>query len=148
MGAPYLAGAYVVEERLVGASGFPLTLPFVRALELKLPSAVTVFVGENGSGKSTLLEVLAELVGLPWDGGSRNELSSSEHTSHRRLAEFLRPQLRRKPPNKYFFRSEALSDLARLLEAREGAFDSHPLTRRRGRCVARLEKWWRVVSAR
>ncbi len=118
MAIPYLAGAYVIEEQAATASGFPFTLPFVRTLNVKLDDRVTVFVGENGSGKSTLVEAMAELMGLPWDGGSGNEVADSERTGPR-LAHFMRPRVKNKPRNKYFFRAEALSDFGRLLEARE-----------------------------
>lgn len=117
MPIPYLVGAYVVEEQAVKATGYPFTLPFARSLNLKLDDRVTILVGENGSGKSTIVEALAELMGLPWDGGSGNEVA--EHTSSPRLAHFMRPRVKNKPRNKYFFRAEALSDFARLLEARD-----------------------------
>ncbi|MFZ5444538.1 MAG: AAA family ATPase [Myxococcota bacterium] len=119
MAIPYLAGAYVVPELVQDGRDFPLTLPFVRELNLQLDDRVTIFVGENGSGKSTLIEALAELVGLPWDGGSTNELATSERTAARRLASFMRPRVRNKPRNKYFFRAEALSDFGHVLEARK-----------------------------
>ena len=44
---------------------FPLTLPFVRDLDLRFTTPVTFLVGENGSGKSTLLEALVDIAGLP-----------------------------------------------------------------------------------
>jgi predicted ATPase len=119
MAIPYLAGAYVVEEQAAKATGYPFTLPFARTLNLKLDDRVTIFVGENGSGKSTIVEALAELMGLPWDGGSGNEVADSERTGALRLAHFMRPRVKNKPRHKYFFRAEALSDFARLLEARE-----------------------------
>lgn len=119
MPLPYLAGAYVVEERAGSSTGFPFTLPFARTLDLQLDDRVTILVGENGSGKSTLVEAMAELMGLPWDGGSTNEVADSERTSAPRLAEFMRPRVKHKPRNKFFFRAEALSDFGHLTEARE-----------------------------
>lgn len=119
MAIPYLAGAYVVEEHAAKATGYPFTLPFARTLNVKLDDRVTIFVGENGSGKSTIVEAIAELMGLPWDGGSGNEVADSERTATPRLAQFMRPRVKNKPRNKYFFRAEALSDFGRLLEARE-----------------------------
>jgi predicted ATPase len=137
MAVPYLAGAYVVPELVGDARAFPLTLPFVPTLDLRLDDRVTIFVGDNGTGKSTLLEALAELVGLPWDGGSTNELSDSERTDTPRLARFMRPRVRNRPRHKYFFRAEALSDFARLLEARERDpdFRGDPYARYGGRSV-------------
>ena len=39
---------------------FPFNIPAVKfARQIKLDSAVTIFVGDNGSGKSTLLEGIA-----------------------------------------------------------------------------------------
>lgn len=119
MPVPWLSGAYVVTEQAQTVTTFPLTLPFARTLDLSLDDRVTVFVGENGTGKSTVIEALAELVGLPWDGGSGNELAASERTGAKRLAHFMRPRIRNKAPNKYFFRAEALSDFGHLLEARD-----------------------------
>ena len=119
MPIPYLAGAYVIEEAAAKAKGFPFTLPFVSTLDLKLDDRVTILVGENGSGKSTLVEAIAELIGLPWDGGSSNELAASERTEGQRLAHFMRPRVKHKPRNKYFFRAEALSDFGHLTEERE-----------------------------
>jgi predicted ATPase len=119
MPIPYLVGAYVVEEHAAKATGFPFTLPFARTLNVKLDDRVTIFVGENGSGKSTLVEAMAELMGLPWDGGSSNEVADSERTGAPRLASFMRPRVKNKPRHKYFFRAEALSDFAHLLEARD-----------------------------
>lgn len=113
-----MVGAYVVAERLEGVEGFPITLPFVPHLDLTFEERVTVFVGENGTGKSTLLEALAELVGLPWSGGSGNEMATSDARGHP-LARLLRPKLRSRPQEKYFFRAEAMSDLGHLLEDRE-----------------------------
>ncbi|MGV3624161.1 MAG: AAA family ATPase [Archangium sp.] len=119
MPVPWLSGAYVVPELAQTVTAFPFTLPFARTLDVKLDDRVTVFVGENGTGKSTVIEALAELVGLPWDGGSQNEVADSEKTSTKRLAHFMRPVIRNKAPNKYFFRAEALSDFGRLLDERE-----------------------------
>lgn len=119
MPVPWLSGAYVVAELAQQHAGFPFTLPFAPRLDLTLDDRVTVFAGENGTGKSTVIEALAELVGLPWDGGSGNEVADSERTGTKRLAHFMRPRIRNKAPNKYFFRAEALSDFGHLLEARD-----------------------------
>ena len=116
--APFLAGAYVVEERVQEWDAYPFNLPFVRGLDLDLSTPVTLFVGENGSGKSTLLEALAELARLPVAGGSRNELADSENMTSR-LADAMRPRFLSKPPDALFFRADGLSDFARLLEQRK-----------------------------
>lgn len=119
MPVPYLSGAYAVPDLVAKGSGFPLTLPFVEGLDFRLDDRATIFVGENGSGKSTLLEALAELVGLPWDGGGGTELADSERMAEPRLAHFMRPRVKNKPRNKFFVRAEAFADFARLLEKRE-----------------------------
>jgi predicted ATPase len=119
MPAPWLSSAYLVDTPPEKQTTFPFTLPFVRTLDIAFDDRITVFAGENGSGKSTLIEALAELVGLPWDGGGGTELADSEKTSLPRLAQFMRPRIRNKAPNKFFFRAEALSDFAHLLDERK-----------------------------
>ena len=116
---PWLAGAYVVADQLAEARGFPIELPFVKNLDLKFDRRPTLFVGENGSGKSTVLEALAELVGLPWDGGGATEIADSEDSQTPRLSGVMRPRIRNRPKNKYFFRAEGVTDFQRLLEARK-----------------------------
>jgi predicted ATPase len=116
--APFLAGAYLVEERVQDWNAYPFNLPFVRGLDLDLSAPVTLFVGENGSGKSTLLEALAELARLPVAGGSRNELADAEKENSR-LADAMRPRFLSKPPDAFFFRADGLNDFARMLEQRK-----------------------------
>lgn len=114
---PFLLGAYIVEERVQDWSQFPFHLPYVKEFDLTLDGPVTLFVGENGSGKSTLLSALADLAGLPGGGGSRNELTDSEHRASL-LAAALRPKFRARPKDGFFFRAESLLDFARLLDKR------------------------------
>jgi predicted ATPase len=116
--APYLSGAYIVEERVQDWTVHPFDLPFVRHLDVDLSSPVTLFVGENGSGKSTLLEAIAALARLPVAGGSRNELADAE-SENSNLASALRPKFRAKPPDAFFFRADGLADFARILDRRK-----------------------------
>jgi predicted ATPase len=132
----FLAGVFVEPEKLRGRRGFPFDLPFLEGFDFRFESRVTIFVGENGCGKSTLLEAIAELVGLPWDGGSANERGNSEQTTHARLAEVLRPRMKSKPKTKFFFRAENVTDLARLLEKREAeGFAGDPYALYGGRSI-------------
>ena len=116
---PYLAGIRVVEERLPSSDQHPYNLPFVRTLNLKIDSAVTVFVGENGSGKSTLLEAIAALSRLPVAGGSRNDLGATHAPEgESALAKALRPTFHSRPTDGYFLRAEFQAHFASLLDAR------------------------------
>jgi len=126
--APFLVGAYVVEERLAARdrNEYPYNLPFVPDLDVDLANEVTLFTGENGSGKSTLLMALAILAGLPPTGGSRNELSTIDEGSAA-LAAIMRPKFRSKPPDSFYFRANGLTDFARLLDRRrEEGFAGDP----------------------
>ncbi|MBO1900791.1 AAA family ATPase [Leucobacter weissii] len=73
----------VFQDAVIDEQSWPVTVPAVGAfLEVARAGApfggwefgpgVTFLVGENGSGKSTLIEGIAEAVGLPPEGGSRN----------------------------------------------------------------------------
>jgi predicted ATPase len=117
---PYLTGCYAVPERIPAERAFPFDLPFFGPeFELPLDAPVTLFVGENGTGKSTLLESLAALCRLPAGGGSAQESAVPGETSGAALARALRPRLRRRPRDGFFFRAETLFQLAQTLEERD-----------------------------
>ncbi len=118
---PYLTRMYAVPDRLDGREGFPLSLPFVRTLDLDLDRPVTFFVGENGTGKSTLLEAIAELSGFHSTGGGRHDLSDHpgvQHEERSSLAPVLRPSFRQRPRDGFFFRAETFVNFASLLDLR------------------------------
>jgi predicted ATPase len=116
---PYLAGVRVIEERLLSTDQHPYDLPFLHTLDLRIDSAVTVFVGENGSGKSTLLEAVAALSRLPVSGGSRSDLGASHAPDGvSALAAVLRPTFNSRPTDGYFLRAEFQAHFASLLDAR------------------------------
>lgn len=116
---PYLVGVRTVSEPVEPSDRYPFTLPFVRNLDLAFEAPVTFFVGENGTGKSTLIEALADLVGLPVSGGSRNESAALYGPeAHSPLAPALRPVFRRRPPDAYFLRAEFQAHFASLLDQR------------------------------
>jgi predicted ATPase len=134
----FLQRAYLRPDAELRDDEFPGTLPFVRSLDLRFESPVTILVGENGSGKSTMIEALAELCGLPAGGGGRNELADSRTPQSRsELAPFLRAAFATKPRNAYFFRAEFQAHFATLLEERKAdpEFVGDPFARYGGRSL-------------
>lgn len=95
---------------------FPLTLPFVENLDLRITTPVTFLVGENGSGKSTLLEALVDIAGLPVRGGGKGELA--DHGGESELAPYLRSGWTQRPGHGFFFRAEFEERFASLLDSR------------------------------
>jgi predicted ATPase len=124
--APFLL-AVSVDERVRGASEYPLGLPAVRELgRLELDPAVTFLVGENGSGKSTLVEAIAVASRLnPEGGGVRTRQTEfSTRQSHSSLHEHL--VLERSalgPLNAFFLRAESVYNLASAVEAGGGGME-------------------------
>ena len=121
--APFLAGAYLLPERVPEERRYPFELPVVRDLRLEFESAVTIFVGENGSGKSTVLQALAVLSRLPAAGGGRDQLSARPRTAadlSTALAGAMRPSFRRRPRHAWFFRADMHDHFAAELAARGG----------------------------
>ncbi|GAB2698921.1 AAA family ATPase [Thalassiella azotivora] len=63
---------------------WPFTVPAVAHLlrhGLDLPAGVTFLVGENGTGKSTVVEAVAEVLGIPPDGGSTDHHAGADRGS-------------------------------------------------------------------
>jgi predicted ATPase len=117
---PFLTGAYLLPERVESWDAYPFSLPMTRGLTLKLDSAVTFLVGENGCGKSTLLQALAVLCGLPGGGGGRAQLGYQHDvplSTHSKLAEALRPQIKRHPKSRWYFRADLQAEFARALQS-------------------------------
>ena len=133
---PYLTGVYAVRERVTDRSCFPLSLPWVPTLDLRLSTPVTFFVGENGSGKSTLLEAIADLSGFHTTGGGRDD-QVRDRASESALARVLRPRFVLRPRDGFFFRAEAMFGFADLLDQRrdDPDFDGDPYGRYGGRSL-------------
>lgn len=134
----YLERISIRADKLSSGSGFPLDLPFVRALDVTFTTPVTFFVGENGSGKSTLIEAIAELCRLPVSGGGRNEVGAGHGPQARsELASLLRAAFRRQPRDGYFFRAEFQAHFASLLDQRRADpdFTGDPFQRYGGRSL-------------
>lgn len=136
--APFLQRIILRHDQEHNFASFPLSLPFVKGLNLEFRSTVTFFVGENGSGKSTLVEAIADLCRLPVGGGGRNELVN-EHSPHREseLAPSLMAGFQHRPRDGYFFRAEFQSHFATLLEQRQADpdFGGDPFGRYGGRSL-------------
>ncbi|MEO7000531.1 MAG: AAA family ATPase [Ktedonobacterales bacterium] len=99
----------------VGA--FPFTVPAIVSLGdevLRLPTEVTLFVGENGSGKSTLLEALACAIGSITVGSEEaQEDASLGHV--RPLADRLHLIWNIKTRRGFFMRTEDFFGYARRM---------------------------------
>ena len=114
---------------------FPLTLPFVRDLDLDFKTPVTFLIGENGSGKSTLLEALVDIAGLPVRGGGRQDIM--DHGGESELAPYLRSGWAQRPGPGFFFRAEFEERFASLLDSRKDDvyFNGDPYQRYGGRSL-------------
>jgi len=131
----YLRGVTSAVGRDADWGRFPLTLPFVKDLDLRFDTPVTFLVGENGSGKSTLVEALVDIAGLPVRGGGRNELSEQDDESE--LAPYLRTSWSMRPGHGFFFRAEFEERFASMLDARrdDPSFFGDPYRRYGGRSL-------------
>lgn len=104
---------------------FPFDLSVLSDLEqLIFDQSVTFFIGENGTGKSTIMELIAGLMGMNLEGGSRNQVFSSYHESNP-LVEACRPvRYPNHPRDNYFYRAESFYNLmTNLEEVGSPAFD-------------------------
>jgi predicted ATPase len=106
---------------------FPFTLPAVRALAdpLSLDAPVTFLIGENGSGKSTIVEAIADKLDLDAEGGD-TVLTFVKDRSDTALADLLvLVRGSRRPSMRYFLRAESFFNVARTVDAHEGALKAH-----------------------
>ena len=76
---------------------------------LRLPTPVTVVVGDNGAGKSTLLEAIAVGLGVNPEGGSRHARFA---TSDEDYPEWLICSRAHNPRDVYFLRGETFLNLS------------------------------------
>lgn len=117
---PFLKQLRVEPDRIENWSEFPFNIDRLSSLDLRFNAPITIFVGENGSGKSTLLEAIADLSGLPVQGGAKCDRSAgAEADSESPLAQALRPAFSRRPKDGYFFRAENQAHFANLLDERQ-----------------------------
>jgi predicted ATPase len=71
---PYLRAVSLDRKARVDFDSYPFAIPVVRGMGvLELHRDVTFFVGENGTGKSTVLQAIAVGMGLPAEGGARQQ---------------------------------------------------------------------------
>ena len=76
---------------------------------LRLPTPVTVVVGDNGAGKSTLLEAIAVGLGVNPEGGSRHARFA---TGDENYPEWLICSRAHNPRDVYFLRGETFLNLS------------------------------------
>lgn len=117
---------------------YPLNINALRRfVAINITSPVTIFNGENGCGKSTLIEALADILGIPVNGGNKNlsvfmdnspayapekaELSNYLTVTHHYL----------KPQRTFFFRAESFHEFSYILDHIDGIpkynYQSFPL---------------------
>ena len=124
---PLLRDVQLDEGRITDLAAFPFALPAVQALlkALVFHPQVTFLVGENGSGKSTILEALAAKLDLDAEGGD-TVMTFIEHEVDTPLAEALvLARGPRSPSMRYFLRAESFFNVARNVDANEGAVKAH-----------------------
>jgi predicted ATPase len=112
--------------RVRDTAGFPFTLPAISALEqgLVFNPQVTFLIGENGSGKSTIIEALAAKLDLDAEGG--DTVLTFVAPDYGPLAEALvLVRGPRRPSMRYFLRAESFFNVAREVDAHEGALMAH-----------------------
>ncbi|MGC6767808.1 AAA family ATPase [Enterococcus sp. LJL51] len=96
---------------------FPFNLSALNDLnDLVFDQPLTFFVGENGTGKSTVIEMIASLMGMNMEGGSRNQLFSTYEENYS-LADACRPvRYPSYPKDFYFYRAESFYNLMTEIE--------------------------------
>jgi predicted ATPase len=123
---PLLREARLEPGRVPDGEPFPFTLPAIRALEqgLAFHPQVTFLIGENGSGKSTIVEALAAKLDLDAEGG--DTVLTFVAPDYGPLAEALvLVRGTRRPSMRYFLRAESFFNVARQVDAHEGALKAH-----------------------
>jgi predicted ATPase len=124
---PILRHVELDPGRIPDPAAFPFALPAVKALlePLSFHPHVTFLVGENGSGKSTILEALAHKLDLDAEGGD-TVMTFVEHEAdtplHRAL---VLARGARSPSMRYFLRAESFFNVARNVDANDGALKAH-----------------------
>ncbi|MDU9694086.1 AAA family ATPase [Priestia aryabhattai] len=106
----------LLREKIKTFNEYPFSVPTIKNLnEIQFKKNVTFFVGENGSGKSTLLESIAVNCGFNLNGGSRNNVYTS-NTDETTLSSYLRLSWLPKVTNGFFLRAESFYNFATYLE--------------------------------
>lgn len=107
----------VIYKRPAVCDSFPFDLPVLSDLDqLVFDQPVTFLIGENGTGKSTVMELIAGLMGMNREGGSRNQLFSTYEESNM-LIDACRPiRFPNRPRDNYFYRAETFYNLMTDLE--------------------------------
>lgn len=137
--AKYLMSLSVEARRVSDWNVYPFNLPYVKGLNLRFTSPMTMIVGENGAGKSSLIEAIADVCRLPVEGGGRPELDTRPDSDRQRseLARGLTASFQNQPHDGFFVRAENLVRFADLLEerARDPEFHGDPFRHYGGRSM-------------
>ena len=130
----YLMGFRLKDEiSNADKQSFPLSINALKNFkEFRFKKPVTFFIGENGCGKSTIVESIADYLGIPADGGTKdfqfyfkendkNELRTDDGDNDVQFAHHDRSELSKylvfakgatKFKNAFFFRAESFYNLA------------------------------------
>ena len=112
---PYLRSIEVIGD--MDEKVYPYMIPAIRDLDgFSFHKDMTILVGENGSGKSTILEALALGLGFSAEGGSKDHIFETEHTTSS-LHEILK--IRRglsKPRDSFFLRAESFYNFSSFID--------------------------------
>ncbi len=125
LGSPFLSTIDLDWARVEDPQAHPFNLRSIaRGLPLKLPTPITMLVGENGAGKSTLLEAIAWSCGFDPLGGDRRNAYAEGVDGHA-LGRCLRLAWRQRVADGFYLRAETFYQWIDRMEAMGAHFSQY-----------------------